>query len=352
MAPTPSTADDRRMTDEDDRAITDGPTPEPAAAEPAAGEPTPGPEAAAGPVATDPADGPTPEPVAELAAAPTADATDPEAIPARRIGTPAALFLAAVVVTIAVVAGLVLTGRLPGPGTCPLISAQACTRVLFLGNSYTDVNDLPHVFAELAASGGQHVGTGKLAPGGVGLADHVKMPDSQAALASTRWNVVVLQEQSQVPSVPSIRAQQMDPAARTLVASVRAGGARPLFLETWGHRDGWPDYAMPDFDTMQTRIEQGYLEIAHELDVAVAPAGEAWRSARLHAPQVDLWQPDGSHPTVAGTYLAACVLYASIFGRSPVGLSFTADLPAATAQALQTAAAHTVLDDQVHWTHP
>jgi len=281
---------------------------------------------------------------------PTPDA--PDAPIQRRIGTPAALFLAALAVAFAVVAAMVLTGRLPGPGTCPPLAIQGCTRVLFLGNSYTDVNDLPHVFAELAASGGQHVGTGKVAPGGVTLADHVTLAESQTALASARWDVVVLQEQSQVPSVPAMRSQQMYPAARTLVATIRKAGARPTLLETWARRDGWPENSMPDYDAMQTNIEQGYLGIGHELDVPIAPAGEAWRSARLHAPHVELWQSDGSHPTVAGTYLAACVLYASIFGRSPVGLSYTADLPIATVQALQSAAAHTVLDDQAHWAHP
>ena len=51
----------------------------------------------------------------------------------------------------------------------------------------------------------------------------------------------------------------------------------------------------------------------------VAPVGRAWERA-LRDPAMTLHDPDGSHPSPAGTYLAACVLYATLTGESPVGL--------------------------------
>jgi hypothetical protein len=51
-----------------------------------------------------------------------------------------------------------------------------------------------------------------------------------------------------------------------------------------------------------------------------------------------LWQGDGSHPTVTGTYLAACVLFAKIFDRSPVGLSYHAGVSREAAAELQATA--------------
>ncbi len=275
--------------------------------------------------------------------------TDTAAVAPRRVGTPIAIGGAVVLVVIAILGALVLTGRLPGAGTCGPLDGSGCTRVLFLGNSYTDVNDLPHAFAELALSGGQHVGTGKVAPGGESLAGHVTLPETQAALAGGPWDVVVLQEQSQIPASEWSRANQMEPAARSLVSTIRSIGARSILLETWAHRDGSPDVGLPDYAAMQAAIEDGYLAVAEELRVPVVPAGAAWRLVRLEAPELDLWQPDGSHPTIAGTYLAACVVYATVFGRSPVGLGYTGGLPADTARTLQSAAAETVLTNPGRW---
>lgn len=278
--------------------------------------------------------------------------TEGARVGSRRVGTLIAVAAAVLLVTASVVGALAVTGRLPGSGTCGPLEGHACTRVLFLGNSYTDVNDLPHVFAELAASGGEHVGTRKVAPGGEDLSGHLTRPETRAALDAGPWDVVVLQEQSQVPASEQLRSQAMEPAARSLVATIRALGARPILLETWAHRDGWPENGQADYGSMQAAIEASYLAVAGELGVPVAPAGAAWRMVRLESPGLDLWQPDGSHPTTAGTYLAACVLYATIFQRSPVGLRSAAGLPSETAQLLQSAAAHTVLDDPARWQLP
>jgi hypothetical protein len=100
---------------------------------------------------------------------------------------------------------------------------------------------------------------------------------------------------------------------------------------------------------MQAQIDAGYLGIAQELKVPVVPVGAAWQAATQRYPQLDLWQSDNSHPTMMGTYLAACVFYATIFRQSPVGLSYTAGLPADVAGELQTIAASTVLNNLSSW---
>jgi len=100
---------------------------------------------------------------------------------------------------------------------------------------------------------------------------------------------------------------------------------------------------------MQFQINQGSMEIAQELGVSVAPVGVAWTTVRGAYPQLTLWQDDGSHPTMTGTYLAACVFYAVIFRQSPAGLNYTAGLPNETAQSLQTIAGQTVLQNPGEW---
>jgi hypothetical protein len=225
--------------------------------------------------------------------------------------------------------------------SCSPFASSPCVRVLFLGNSYTSVNDLPTVLRDLAGAAGKNVDTNIVATGGETLAAHAASPESVGAIRGSRWQYVVLQEQSQIPSLESVRQTQMYPAARSLVGIIRAAGATPVLLETWAHRDGWSDYDL-DYPAMQADINEGYGALGGELGVAVAPAGEAWQTVLRQDPMIALGQDDGSHPSTAGTYLAACVLYASIFHASPVGISEAEGLSPDVARALQIVAALTV----------
>ena len=222
-------------------------------------------------------------------------------------------------------------------------NAEPVVRILFIGNSYTYVNDLPGMFTRLSCSGGKRVETGMAAPGGWTLAQHLASADTLNAIRGQRWDVIVLQEQSQLPASASYRDQGMYPAVRGLVSLIRSVKARPYLFLTWGHRDGWPDNQLNSYAAMQDQLYFGYVTIAKELSVDVAPVGSAWKQAVSHTPPLDLWQEDGSHPTQSGTYLAACVFYASLFQKSPVGLEEHAGLPADTARTIQTIAAQTVL---------
>jgi len=221
--------------------------------------------------------------------------------------------------------------------SCSPLASTPCVRVLFLGNSYTYVNDLPTVFRDLARAGGQNVETGMVANGGETLAQHAASPVSLDAIRGSSWRFVVLQEQSEIPALASTWQSQVFPAAETLVAAIRATSATPILLETWAHRDGWPEQGL-DRAAMQAAISEGYRLLGANLGVAVAPAGDAWETVLRDDPTIDLWQADGSHPSPAGTYLAACALYASIFKISPVGNSDLAHLPPDVARVLQIAA--------------
>ena len=94
--------------------------------------------------------------------------------------------------------------------------SAGCTRVLFVGNSYTAGNDLPAMFTQLAVSGGHRVGAGLLAQGSWTLADHASSKATATKLASTQWDTVVLQEQSQLPSVDAVH---VDPDGAVVVLS-------------------------------------------------------------------------------------------------------------------------------------
>jgi hypothetical protein len=208
------------------------------------------------------------------------------------------------------------------------------------------------MFAELASAGGHRVETGMAAEGGWTLSDHVNSSETLDTITSSMWDFVVLQEQSQIPAIEQSRSDEMYPAARVLVHQIEGIGATPIFFLTWAHRNGWPENGLPDYQNMQIQIDIGYLSIAQDLNVRVAPVGYVWMLARGQNPQLDLWQEDGSHPTEQGTYLAACVFYVVIFRQRPEGLSYMADLPEDKAQFLQQIAAYTVLNNPAQWKLP
>ncbi len=239
-------------------------------------------------------------------------------------------------ILLAVLCGCSFTANCSGP------QDSSCTRVLFIGNSLTFVNDLPNTFAELARAGGHKVEVGMAAQGGWTLANHLYSPETLSTLNSTKWNFVVLQEQSQIPSVQQSRTLEMYPAARELVRRIRELGAAPIFFITWARREGWPENGMT-YQSMQAEVDTGYAGIALELNAPVAPVGSAWFNAVMGHPELSLWQDDGNHPTEQGTYLAACVFYAVIFRESPTGSNYRAGLSEETAQTLQTIASKTVM---------
>ena len=220
---------------------------------------------------------------------------------------------------------------------CNPLARSTCVRVLFIGNSYTFVNDLPTVFRDLARSAGRNVETGMVAEGGETLAQHAASSDDASAINGGHWQYVVLQEQSEIPSVESLRQSEMYPAARSLVAAVRVTGATPLLLETWAHQAGWPEYQLT-YASMQAAIDAAYGTLAGQLQVGVAPTGQAWQAVVDADPTIALWQSDGSHPTPAGTFLAACVVFTRVFGPCPVNGPDTGGLPSATAASLEAIA--------------
>ena len=239
---------------------------------------------------------------------------------------------------IAVLAGCARAEPLPPP-----------VRVLFIGNSYTYVNDLPHRFAELAQAGRHPVIVDMAAPGGWTLQQHAGSAETSRKIEESPWAFVILQEQSIVPAVPQAREAGMYPAVRRLATAIRSHGSEPVLYLTWARRDGLADNGFADFGAMQAAITDGYLHIANELDLRVAAAGEAWRLARREIPDAPLFDGDGSHPAPAGTYLTACVLYATLFHASPEGLAAPAGVEPALAARLQTLAAAVVLKDPGRW---
>src|SRR2546430_10315952 len=153
--------------------------------------------------------------------------------------------------------------RIKGQQSCQnQPQALGFIRLLFICNSFTYVQALPAMFGGLGRSGGHRVEVGMVAEGGATLRDHAGSVATAAKLTSAKWDVVVLQEQSEIPSLEQLRESEMYPAARRLADTIYRQGARPMFFLTWAHRDGWAENGLPDYASMQSAIDDCYLAVA------------------------------------------------------------------------------------------
>ena len=200
--------------------------------------------------------------------------------------------------------------------------AQDTLHVFFVGNSYIYFNNLPGLVEGIAQGlDGPYIKTASHTHGGHRLSEHLSdghLSDAFGSEGSTDapWDFVVLQEQSALATVTDTvtgdlgSPTEFQRAVRDLAAEARGVGATPALYMTWAKKK-WP-HQLAD-------ISATYRGAGAELDAPVAPVGEAWAAATSRRPDLDLFVTDGSHPNPAGSYLAACVMYATLAERSPVG---------------------------------
>jgi hypothetical protein len=261
----------------------------------------------------------------------------------RRFGRAALVVCAGILLGISVYAGLVKLGlarslfRPVAGGDLELArSDRSGVRVLFVGNSLTFKNDLPELVHRL---GGAHtpIFAGSFTAPGWQLRQFAGDHELERLLHDVHWDVVVLQEQSQIPSFSADdRAREFTPYVVRLADEARRSGAQPLLFVTWAHRTGDRRNVSGDtYAAMQQRVVDGYWEAARAASAAVAPVGVAWAEALARRPQLELWARDGTHPSRAGSYLAACVFSALLTRRSPVGNAYIAGLESSEARFLQ-----------------
>jgi uncharacterized protein DUF4886 len=220
---------------------------------------------------------------------------------------------------------------------------SAGLRVLFVGNSFTFENSLPALVHELAAAdpGATPVYSVEYAAPGWSLRQAAGDDGLAKLLQDVHWDVVVLQEKSWLLSLPEEQWRRSTyPFARDLYDKISAAGARPLLFMTWGYSlgDRWHE-PHDTYAAMQRRLADGYSRLGLDLGAHVTPVGLAWSAALRRDAALDLWADDGQHPSLSGSYLAACVFYAALTGRDPILSRFEAGLAPARARFLRQIAA-------------
>jgi len=208
-------------------------------------------------------------------------------------------------------------------------------KVLFIGDSftYTQGGIYTH-FEKLAAAATPAlvVSTDKAVAGGAYLKRLWEMLEPVRLIDSGAFDVVVLQD-----DIPETNLDYFRQYARMFVDEVRKNKGRPVLFMAWAYqRLGWI--------SMQ-QIAEAHRNLAKELNVDVAPVGLAWQQASKQRPDLDMYAADREHPSIYGMYLATCVVFATVYGKTPAGFNYVpSGISSEQAGFLQTIAWQTVQD--------
>lgn len=234
------------------------------------------------------------------------------------------------------------------------VSAQKYN-VLFIGNSYTSVNDLPQLIQKIAASAGDTLTYYAHVPGGCTFNQHVS--GAAQYIQQGGWDWVVLQEQSQLPSFPPSQfMNECYPFAQELCEMIHQynPNAKIAFYMTWGRKNGdqqncqfYPPLCT--YEGMDSLLFARYMMMAHDNNAYVSPVGRVWHTIRDNYSNIELYQSDDSHPTLSGSYAAACSFYSLLFQKDPSNIIENCSVDANTANIIRQVVTTQVYDSLDKW---
>lgn len=184
------------------------------------------------------------------------------------------------------------------------------TNVLFVGNSLTYFNDLPGLVEELSQTAGRSrpIRAAFVGSGGLTLEQQWERGDALERIYADSWDFVVLQEQS---GRPVLAPDRMATYVKRFDEAIRASGARTVLFMPW------PTISLR---AAQPSVNARFKSLAASSDVLLAPVGTVWSNAQQRRSSIALYDAGGNHPTLAGSYLAACVIYSTLRNQSAEGL--------------------------------
>lgn len=195
-------------------------------------------------------------------------------------------------------------------------------KILFIGNSYTHYNSMPELFEKLARSKKIKIDVSMNAKSNHTFKMHCQRPEMFEAIRSQKWDYVVVQGfsrelmyQKEVIDTASL------PYFKQIIDSVYTNHSctNVLLYMTWGYKNGFiSGIDTLNYEDMSARVQRGYEYLSELYNLSIVPIGQVWKSFRKNNPDIDIYQEDGQHPNLIGSYLIASGFYSAIFKSSPV----------------------------------
>lgn len=215
------------------------------------------------------------------------------------------------------------------------IEDEKMLNILFLGNSLMYYNDMPRLFAQIATAEGKKVNVQSVTKGSATISDftdHRTEVGAQAIplLKNNKWDYVIIEPSRRIsPYENTVKETELE-SAKKIQEYAHAAGGEVMLYSVWGNNNGTvieykavSPISMPEVAThMMGRkshtkfMHEVNLEFAAALgDVKVALAGYAFENFIAKYPNINLYHSDERHPSPVGSYLAAAVIYATMFGE-------------------------------------
>lgn len=228
-------------------------------------------------------------------------------------------------------------------------------KILLLGNSYFNYNNLMYLFETLATRAGKDVYVDQYVHNGFSLSDHCDNSETESKIQEEDWDFVVMIGSGSRTAYPNHFTQ--DPVYPALVCLKdkilkNHASTRMMFCMPWAYEDGMTWYGWGDtFADMQLNIYLNTVKYSEDIDFSIVPVGWVWfwvleeKDYPLHYLHTEDW----NHPSLKGSYLMACTIFTSIFQESVTNMQYTAGIQQDEALLFQTFATNVVLNDLELW---
>lgn len=241
---------------------------------------------------------------------------------------------------------------------CAQISISQDKKVLFIGNSYTNYNNLPQLTYEVANSTGDGLIVAGSIVGGSSLEFHATNGFTETNINEDTWDYVIIQAGSIEGALTGDYFDtNVAPYAEQLVNIIKTNNAcsQPVFYRTWGRENGiggslcvtypW----ICTYEGMDDALELNYRALADANNGLIGPVGTVWRYLIDNPNTPDLYDADESHPALAGSYAAACTFYTILLRKDPTLITYDAGLDPAVAAQIRAATKFVVYDQLANW---
>ncbi len=231
--------------------------------------------------------------------------------------------------------------------SCSWLGFAQTTNVLFIGNSYTHMNNMPKIFEKIARSKGKDVYADSIAVSGSSLKEHAGRASTYKKLKSRKWDYVVVQGFSRELAHPADTiSKNTIPYVQQILDSLYKTSpcANVYFYMTWGYRYGYPEVEeINTNEKMQQRVKEGYLQLQKHFNYPIVPVGLTWAQIKQEYPNVNLYYIDDHHPNVTGSFVIASCFYTAFFKESSVGATAPKGVDSTMVKPLATIASSFVL---------
>ena len=195
-------------------------------------------------------------------------------------------------------------------------------RILFVGNSYLYYNDSIHNHVErmlIEHYEDEDIITKSATSGGSRLHNHniEHLLNYNNLQLDRQIDLLIMQGGSKEVTTLELRSKFSKTAVNFSKKAQRMGIKTALYM-THAYLDNDPRYE----PNLINKIELAYYDAGEKSNSSVIPVGLAYEMAYEERPNIKLHHPDGTHPSLLGTYLGSCVVFASITGSSPEGLKY------------------------------